>query len=480
MSKMKTYWGELHTHTFCCDGRWGSIEEAAAIAREHLDFWAPAEHHNHELFDWERCCRVTAGANDPGRFVALPGFEVGTINGDFNAYFQEEGAPAYRSDDLLAFFEIVRRHGGIVVPHHTGYKVGCRGMQWERYFQQDITPLLEVFSMHGASERDGGPYPLDLGWMGPRESGGCALAGLQKGHRFGFVASCDGHNGYPGAYGMGLTGIKAAELTRPEVFSALRERRTWAVTGDRIDIVDFQVNGRPMGAEVPAGPTEVRFEIEGLDTLDTVDVIKNGQIVRRFGAWEERRPASGRYVARVCCGWGAPGQKTPWQGQIEVRDGTLRRVSPILGPPAPDHYTVAGNRIDFSLLTAGYSADWWSNRYRCGGECGFAMVMDGDPATRLDLDVNGLRLERRLGELLQESQIHFLPDAAGQQSSAKLKLDKVIPECSFRMRKEFRENLAPGDFLYLRIRQDNGQMAWTSPVFATGADSCATTLEKPA
>ena len=44
--------------------------------------------------------------------------------------------------DLLAFFEIVRGHGGIVIPHHTGYKVGCRGMQWKRFFQQDITPLL--------------------------------------------------------------------------------------------------------------------------------------------------------------------------------------------------------------------------------------------------------------------------------------------------------------------------------------------------
>jgi len=73
---MNTYWGELHTHTFCCDGRWGTIEEAAAIARQHLDFWAPAEHANHEIFDWERSCRVTVGMNEPGRFVTRPGHPV--------------------------------------------------------------------------------------------------------------------------------------------------------------------------------------------------------------------------------------------------------------------------------------------------------------------------------------------------------------------------------------------------------------------
>lgn len=36
---MNTYWGEMHTHTFCGDGSWSSIEEGAATAKEHLDFW---------------------------------------------------------------------------------------------------------------------------------------------------------------------------------------------------------------------------------------------------------------------------------------------------------------------------------------------------------------------------------------------------------------------------------------------------------
>ena len=463
---MNTYWGEMHTHTFCGPGSWRSIEEAAATAREHLDFWAPGEHHSHASFDWERLCRVTSQANEPGRFVALPGHEVGTADGDFNAYYPAEGPEAYRGRDLLEFFEQVRRNGGIVIPHHTGYKVGCRGMQWDKFYQQDIAPVLEIFSMHGCSERDPGPYPMDLAWMGPRESGGCALTGLRKGHRFGFIASSDGHNGYPGTYGMGLAGVKAPELSRDAIFRALQERRTWAVTGDRIDVLDFQANGAPMGGEVPPGDTDVQFDIEGLDALDTVDVIKNGNIVRRFSSWQEQPEREQRHVLRICFGWGR--QEAAWSGAISVSEGTLGRVAPIFGPPAPDTYRVEGNSIEFSSVTSGYNAEWTTNRYRCGGECGFAFVVEGDGSTAVNFSVNGIEISRRVDQLAKGSEICFLRDGASgnKWNVPKIKLYRAIPQCRFQMNKRFTELLQPGDFLYLRIRQDNGQMAWTSPVFA--------------
>lgn len=460
----------MHTHTFCGNGGWRSIEEAAATAQEHLDFWAPGEHHDHPSFDWERICETTSRVNQPGRFVALPGQEVGTgINGDFNVYYPAERPAAYTGDDLFEFFELARSQGGIVIPHHTGYKVGVFGTHWEKFFQPDIMPLVEIFSMHGSSERDDGPYPLDLG-MGPRESGGCALSALRKGLRFGFIASSDGHNGYPGTYGMGLVGVKASELTREAVFDALRSRRTWAVTGDRIDVLRFQAAGRGLGAQVPCGRTEVELDIAGLDTLDCVDVVKNGRIVRRFSAWEEPEDTSGPFVCRICWGWGRAGTEAEWTGRIALSDGALRRALPMFGPPAPDHYRVEGNAITFSSLTGGYKADWTTNRYRCGGECGLCLVVDGDLQTRLHLDVNGINVQRQIGELMDRSEVHCLPVEASSYpwNAPKLKLYQCLPASRVRMRKAFAQCLAPGDFLYVRVRQSNGQMAWLSPVFAEG------------
>src|SRR5690606_34980091 len=73
---------------------------------------------------------------------------------------------------------------------------------------------------------------------------------LSQGLRFGVVASSDDHLGYPGAYREGLAVVKATELSREAIFDALRNRRTYAVTGDRIDL-DFHLNGRIMGQEMP-------------------------------------------------------------------------------------------------------------------------------------------------------------------------------------------------------------------------------------
>ncbi len=45
---------------------------------------------------------------------------------------------------------------------------------------------------------------------------------LQKGLRFGFVASSDDHLGYPGAYGEGLLGVWAPSLATADLFAAIR------------------------------------------------------------------------------------------------------------------------------------------------------------------------------------------------------------------------------------------------------------------
>ena len=464
---MRTFWGETHTHTFCGGGKWRTIEEAVATAREHLDFWAPGEHHNHPLFDWDRICQTTAGANAPGQFVTLPGHEVGSVDGDFNAYYPEEVPADYTGKDLLAFFHEVRSSGGIAIPHHIGYKVGCRGMQWDRFFQPDIMPLVEIFSMHGSSECDPGPYPMDLAWMGPRESDGCAVSGLKRGLRFGFIASSDGHNGYPGTYGMGLVGVKASELTRESIFDALRTRQTWAITGDRIDVCSFSAGDGTLGSVVKSGDVDVSFEIEGLDTLDTVDVIKNGETVKRFSAWH-KTDNEGPYVLRIGWGWGAANQRMEWNGQLMVKNGHFRRIVPIFGPPAPDTYSVESDKVEFASVTSGYNSNWTTNRHRCGNECGMVLVVDGDLRTQLDLSVNGVDITRSVGEMMEKSEINFMPSETARSpwDVPKLKIFKAVPACRFQMREEFKETLQPGDSLYLRVRQNNSQIAWLSPIFA--------------
>ena len=132
-----------------------------------------------------------------------------------------------------------------------------------------------------------------------------------------------------------------------------------------------------------------------------------------------------------------------------MKDGTFVRVLPVFGAPAPDTYQVDGNAVAFNSVTGGYNDHWPTHRYRSGSECGFCLVIDGDVATRLRLEVNGVQSNRSMGELMQASEIHCMPAATGVYPwmAAKLKIYPALPANRFRM------------------RQDNNQMAWPSPVF---------------
>jgi len=138
-----------------------------------------------------------------------------------------------------------------MIPHHLAYPKGQRGVNWNE-FDSRCTPVVEIYSWHGNSENDRGPFPMFKGSPGGRETANTVRAALVDGLRFGFVASSDNHSGFPGAYGEGLMGALVEELTRPEILRAICERRTYALTGDRIGL-DFTVDGSLMGAMIEAG-----------------------------------------------------------------------------------------------------------------------------------------------------------------------------------------------------------------------------------
>ena len=104
------------------------------------------------------------------------------------------------------------------------------------------------------------------------------------GTRFGFVASTDDHLGYPGAYGEGVLGVWAKDLRGESLFEAIRARRTFAASGDRI-LLEVTLNGKPMGAELPfAAEREIDVRVEGQDSLEMVELIRNAGIAGMGGA----------------------------------------------------------------------------------------------------------------------------------------------------------------------------------------------------
>ena len=464
------YWGEMHTHTYCGKGVFGSLEEAVEIAKTHLDFWAPSEHINlsatdqvlHPKFNWEKIKKVIRDNYSPGKFVTFPGYEWSRLEGDYNIYFLTDESPFLLPSGLEEFAEFAKENRAILIPHHTAYKVGYRGVKWGKH-PFEVSPLVEIYSMHGSSECEGGPFPMNLPWMGPRTSGGTVQDALKRGIRLGFIASSDGHNAYPGTYLMGLTGVYAHQLTRESIWEALWKRRIYAVTGDRIKI-NFQVNNFFIGEEGKGRyPRYILAEIEGEDRLEKIEIIKdNHSLYRECPLYKEEVEEKDYQEVKVRIEWGW-GQEMNWEGELSIQKGRIISLQPYFGPPPPNRiYYESEKKCSWISRTNGsLVSDWHYCRNGREGTDSIVFKIEGNPDTKLKLKINSLHFSYLLKEIMESSHLQVL------EKGAKIKVHQAVPKRSYYKKLEISDNKdnKGSSFYYLRVTQRNGNMAWSSPIW---------------
>lgn len=212
----------------------------------------------------------------------------------------------------------------ITIPHHTAkgdsHALDEEGQPTTRDFSTDWTyvnaarqPVVEIFSSHGSSDYEGCLDPVD--GFRPDRSVEAALnrwlATGNPGYCLGLIGSTDAHNSRPGStedpsdprdfvwgegdYTGGLTGVWA-ETNSPDVlWAAIKARRVFATSGNKIKIHDFSltVGNRTalMGDLFTWGgpknvPVTLRVEVE----TDAADI--DGIVVSRFTR-DDVRPNDG-------------------------------------------------------------------------------------------------------------------------------------------------------------------------------------------
>ncbi|HZM37355.1 MAG TPA: hypothetical protein VFC18_23050 [Burkholderiales bacterium] len=493
MSGYRIVYGDIHNHNAHGYGV-GSIERSLEVARTHLDFFAFTGHSSwHDMPSmegarerhwidgfkrlkdtWARVQQVIAEGNRDGEFCAFLGFEWHSSRwGDQCVVFPRDHRPLFYAEEPEKLRRFCLEERALMIPHHLAYPKGRRGVNWE-VFREDCTPVVEIYSEHGNSEDDRGPYSFFTHSMGGRETSNTARAALEAGLRFGFVGSSDDHAGFPGAYGEGLMAALVADFSREGIFEAIRARRTYALTGDRIEL-DFSVEGEPMGASIDAGKkVNVALAARGRDELDVVEVIQDGRVVQRFYSkdfFAEESAYRASMQLRLEWGWGPWGalalnRVCDWEMEVAVEGGRLLRFFPCLQSMPFDEkrrhvfHREGENRLAIRSYTAR------QNAYRENPNQSVVLEIEGDANTVLSLSLIEPAKEQHrhaLGELARGSVNRF----TGPFPKEAWQWHRLVPLAASSLAGRCMLDVPAGrrSYAYLRARQKNGHVAWGSPVF---------------
>lgn len=325
------YWGDLHVHSALTPDAEGEVDELMHFARDKaaidvavvqendVNSWLTSAYVDHRLSasEYAQSVYFSRRYTEPGRFVALPGFEWSQRTRDDNkpnhrtVMYAGPDAPIVRHTENNGNFDelcqAVQAAGGNMFTQHEAFRlVGC-----------SADTNIEVATGWGVYISD--PETVHRA--------------LSAQHRLGFVATSDGHRRNPGT-GGGLTGIYAPELTPEAILDALKKRRVYATNGSRV-VLDARANGRFMGEDVEAGETvDLQLRVASPKPVARVVLVRDGREIHSSpanGGKEVRagftdRPGAGFhwYYWRV----ELEGSLPHYGGNVEAAEGVFAWSSP--------------------------------------------------------------------------------------------------------------------------------------------------------
>jgi len=326
---------------------------------------------------WNATLATIREVNAEGSFVVFPGTEWcgnSAAGGDHNVVFLDPYAvPEFPLD----------RHGNV-----------ARSFEWNEEGPDDLVPgawpLDELYATYAGDANNHlliphvGGRRCNLAWHHPRlerllEIGSAwglfewlLRDAIQRGWRMGVSANSDEHRGrcgggVPGTavFGTkgGLTGVLTERLGWREVGQALRARRTFATTGERL-VGILRAGDALQGDEISVTKgTAIQFDYSffgsaGFSTIEAWDA--TGLVfLRDLQAETGHQSKETRRQIRVK--WGGARlydryREAVWHGSIIVKGATIHHVTTIGGcrdSPEDTVYVVSPTQIAFNTKTSG-------------------------------------------------------------------------------------------------------------------------------
>ena len=206
--------------------------------------------------------------------------------------------------------------------------------------------------------------------------------------------------------------------------------------------------------------------------LNEIDIIKNGRLFKRETCAFKENTFTPRVKLRIEWGWGS-GNIHPWEGSLGIRNGKIVGYNPNFGPPAPNYIVNSDEkRCQWVSHTVGSLVEnsgelkpegkW---RYARNGREGTNQIvfeLEGNSETEIVLTMNGQKWQYKLEDLMENSHVELF-----QNKAVKVKIHRAVSQNCYQ--KEWRliddKPERKEDYYYVRISQENGQMAWSSPIW---------------
>ena len=486
-SELVQFWGDLHGQSEETVGT-GTAEQYFAFARDRAFLDACAHQGNDfQITDafWNRLNSLTARFYQPGRFVALPGYEWSgntPLGGDRNVYFPTDDRIIRRSSYALieggdvtgthaptcnALFDALAENGewDVVMYAHYGGRYADIAVAHDGRFEKSV----EIHSSWGSFE-----------WL--------LHDAFRLNYRVGVVANSDGHKGRPGASypgaGMfgaigGLTCFLMEGLDRPSLLDCMRKRRHYGTTGGPTGRMAIELTGRftepgqvyhddPALADdadhvvastalmgdivrLPSGEMDLEVSLVASAPLERVDIFNGLDLVETITPFE--RSELGNRIRILWEGSAYHGRfrEVIWDGRAEFIGNDVTEIVPVnfLNP-------------ERTLKRTGNIADWRS--MTTGNFSGFDVLLSDSESGLIRFETPLVSFDQPIADIGGEDIVHDVPGEL-PRFVRMFRLPNINPHKSFRFRRRIPLRPAGDNPVYIRLTQEDGTRAWTSPIY---------------
>lgn len=271
--------------------------------------------------------------------------------------------------------------------------------------------------------------------------------------------------------------VLAESKTRSAIWDGLKNRRTYAVTGDRIKC-DFSVDGHLMGSIVPlTSPRhQISYRVEGCANIDKIVIYRNlNPIHIAEGLTMMPKSEDNRYKIRIEMGWGNNEQELfPWKGRIRVSDGQILEAEPcfrgrsVLAPSASQDVSQDNiNEIDNRILSiSDDSVSWQCFTVKNPSPvqpqtCAVIAEIQGSRDTVVEIEINGHCRRTSIGELCRYGYSEHMKPYHSQA----YKVHTAVSCSQYTAENSFTDEWEGPAFYHMEVAQTNQQWAFVSPIF---------------